>query len=152
MKRLIALRVGFWQWGALVLLVGVMLMLGCQPRAASKPREEAPIKVLGLLYGQFIGQNMGRPPASEEQFRSFVQKQGAFLKQMNVESPEQIFRSNRDGEPYVVLYGDLSKAGQLSGAPIVAWEAKGAGGKRYIVNSLGAVKEVTEEEFKQLVP
>lgn len=137
---------------AAVALGHVSLFAGCRPRAESKPREESSIKVLGLLYGQYIGQHMGRPPQDEQAFRAFVQKQEAFLKQFHLESPDQVFRSERDGEPYTVVYGDLSKTGQLFGGPVVAWEKKGVGGRRYVVNSLGAVKEVTEEEFKQLVP
>ncbi len=133
-------------------LASASLFWGCTSHTESKPQEESSIKVLGLLYGQYVGQHMGRPPQDEQAFRSFVQKQTAFLQQFHIDSPDQVFKSARDGEPYAVIYGDASKVGQLSGAPVIAWEKKGVGGRRYVANSLGAVKEVTDEEFKQLVP
>lgn len=145
-----AFRVAFLS--AVVGLTHLACVGGCRSRAESKPREESHIKVLGLLYGQYVGQHMGRPPQDEQTFRAFVQRQEAFLKQFRLESADQVFQSERDGEPYTVVYGDLSKTGQFLGGPVVAWEKKGVGGRRYVVNSLGAVKEVTEEEFKQLVP
>ncbi|MGB9688728.1 hypothetical protein [Thermogutta sp.] len=135
----------------IALLAGIS-QSGCYTRTASKPREESTIKILGLLYGQYMGQHMGKAPPNEQAFREFVQRQTGFLKQFHIENSEDVFRSARDGEPYAVLYGDLSRTGQLLGAPVIAWEKKGVNGRRYIVNTLGSVKEVTEEEFTKLVP
>ncbi|ASV72704.1 hypothetical protein THTE_0102 [Thermogutta terrifontis] len=148
MKRRV--RLVWFALAAGIALIAGFAQSGCFTRTASKPREESTIKVLGLLYGQYMGQHMGKAPPSEQAFREFVQKQTAFLQQFHVENVDELFRSARDGEPYTVVYGDLSQAGQLLGAPVIAWEKKGVNGRRYVVNTLGSVKEVTDEEFAKL--
>lgn len=113
--------------------------------------EESRLKPLALLYGQYTGQHMGKAPANEEEFQKFVSQQISFLQQFKISDPSQLFISERDGKPYRVVYAGEPSPGQLLGAPIVAWEQEGINGKRFVGNTLGAVKEVSEEEFRQLI-
>lgn len=147
MKRLLLWRV----LGKRMALLSVLLLwAGCSTKTASKPMEESRLKPLVLLYGQYTGQHMGKPPANEQEFRDFVSRQTAFLQQFQISDSSQLFISERDGKPYKVVYRGDRSPGQLLGAPIVAWEQDGVNGKRFVGNTLGAVKEVSEDEFRQL--
>ncbi|MGQ9562695.1 MAG: hypothetical protein ACUVTH_04110 [Thermogutta sp.] len=137
--------------GKLILLLVLSVWIGCSTKTASKPMEESRLKPLALLYGQYTGQHMGKAPANEEVFRKFVSQQTSFLQQFKISDPSQLFISERDGKPYRVVYAGETSPGQLLGAPIVAWEQDGVNGKRFVGNTLGAVKEVSEEEFRQLI-
>ena len=84
--------------------------------------------------------NLGRPPKSMDELKAIM----APL----VKDPERYFRSERDGEEFVVVWGQ-----NLDTAPddtVVAYERKGVDGKRMIVNRAGDTREVTAEEFAQL--
>ena len=143
------------------LLVGVLLgglgLAGCGDGSReSLQREQSTLKPLAVLYGQYIGQHRGQPPAHEEAFRKFVQEQPAeVLKSLNVSSIEELFVSPRDGKPYKVLYGEAAKkapSGGPAGAPVIAYEQEGRGGRRWVASAMGAIEEVDETRFKQLVP
>lgn len=149
----------FFRWRCL--LVGLLIsslvglpVLGCSPGGrASAPMQESPLKPLGLLYGQFMGQNQGRPPASEEEFKVFIRERGmGMLKQFNVPDVDSLFISPRDKQPYVVVYGEPKGPPALAGQPVIAYERVGVGGKRWVANSLGTVEEVDEARFRELVP
>lgn len=103
------------------------------------------LKPLAVLYGQFLGSHRGQPPAHEAEFKEFAQSQG----QSGVDS---LFISSRDKKPYVILYGALTGPPGLGGQPIFAYEQDGVDGSRFVANSLGAVEEVDEEQFRKMVP
>ncbi len=127
---------------------------GCQRGGtASAPLQESNIKPLAMFYGQFIAQNQGRPPADEAEFKRFIQSRGpAALQQFGVSDVESLFISTRDNLPYKVAYGGAQGPPNLVGQPVVVYEQQGVGGKRYVANTLGAVEEVDEARFKELVP
>ena len=133
-----------------------ILPLGCGgSQRESEAREQSNLKPLALLYGQYIGQNRGQPPASEEQFKQFVRALSSErLASLGVTDVEQIFVSSRDQKPYVVLYGQAALSGPPgpAGAPVIAYELEGAGGTRFVASNMGAVEEVDEARFKELVP
>jgi hypothetical protein len=130
------------------------LLIGCsQGGRESAPLQESTIKPLAMLYGQFTGQNQGRPPANEEEFKRFIRERGmGTLKQFNIPDVDSLFISPRDKQPYVVIYGQPKGPPALAGQPVVVYEKVGVGGKRYVASSLGAVEEVDETRFRELVP
>ncbi len=135
-------------------LVG-LLAVGCVSRTQSRPQQESMLKPLAIFYGQYTGQHRGQPPAGEAEFKQWLGTLGqAQLAAFNVKDVESLFTSARDGKPYVVLYGDAARANPpaLAGAPVIAYEQEGVGGRRFVANSLGAVEEVDEARFKELVP
>lgn len=106
-----------------------------------------------VMYGRYVGQHQGKAPADEAEFRKFVEAQGTTdLANLGVSDPAKLWVSSRDGQPYVILYGPVSGPPGPAGMPVVAYESKGSGGKRYVASSLGAVDEVTEARFRELVP
>jgi hypothetical protein len=83
---------------------------------------------------------LGRPPKDMEELKAIL----APL----VKDPDKYFRSERDGEEFVVVWGqNIDTAPQDT---IVAYERKGVDGKRMIVTCGGRTREVTPEEFAQL--
>lgn len=140
-------------WSFLFLFCISLALLGCGGPTHTPPQEQATLKPLALLYGYYIRDHRGQPPANEDEFRQFVEKQPAeTLAQIGAKEPNQIWISPRDGQPYVILYGKVSGPPGPAGAPVVAYEKVGSGGKRMVVSSLGAFEEVTEERFRELVP
>jgi hypothetical protein len=135
-------------------IIGLWGFSGCSGGGtASAPMQQSNIKPLAMLYGQFIGQHQGRPPASEEEFRKFIQERGmGMLKQFGISSVDALFISERDKQPYVVIYGQPKGPAALAGQPVCVYERQGVGGRRYVASSLGAVEEVDESRFRQLVP
>jgi hypothetical protein len=136
------------------LLLGAALV-GCSSHRVNQAQEQSNLKPLATLYGQFIGQHRGQPPADEAQFKQFITSKGKdLLRSFNVSSVDELFVSSRDGKPYVVLYGAAATKGPPgpAGSPVVAYEQEGVGGKRFVASSMGAVEEVDEARFKQLVP
>jgi hypothetical protein len=126
---------------------------GCGGSAAQKAEEASTLKPLMVLYGRYVGQHQGKPPANEAEFRKYVEAQGPQdLANLGVTEPAKLWVSSRDNQPYVILYGDVTGPPGPAGKPVVAYEAKGVGGKRYVASSLGAVDEVDEARFRELVP
>ena len=56
--------------------VGVVTVLvaaaGCRARQENVQAMESNLRPLALFYGQFVGQHAGEPPASEEEFRAYL--------------------------------------------------------------------------------
>jgi hypothetical protein len=138
-------------WAGVVLLC--LVPSGCGSHRQSQEREESNLKPLAVFYGQFTGQHRGQPPANEAEFKQFVGSLSPEqLAGFNVTDPESLFISSRDGKPYVIVYGPPKGPAGLSGAPVIAYEQEGVGGKRYVANAMGEVAEVDEARFKELVP
>ena len=142
-------------WAAVGLAAAV---LGCSSAAqrSAQQREESGLKTLAILYMQFAGQHQGKGPASEAEFKAFIQKLPEDQrKSLNVKDVDALFVSPRDGKPYVIVYGAKRSAAPSptgSGAPVVGYEQVGVGGRRYVASALGAVEEVDEAAFKTRVP
>jgi len=137
------------------LLLVCAFLVGCGSHQANLEQEQSSLKPLATLYGRFIGQHGGQPPADEAQFKEFINSGGKdLLDTFNVGGADELFVSSRDGKPYVVLYGPEATKGPPgpAGSPVVAYEQEGVGGKRFVASSMGAVEEVDEARFQQLVP
>lgn len=121
---------------------------GCGP-SKQQVELESNIKAITVAYGRYFQSNRGQPPASEAEFRAFVETMPA--DQLGVADPASLWTSSRDKQPYVVIYGNNPNPPGPSG-PVVVYESKGVNGRRYVGTSLGNTEEVTEERFRELVP
>jgi hypothetical protein len=65
-----------------------------------------------------------------------------------VDDPSPYFRSTRDGEEYVVVWG--LNLDSVSADTVIAYERTGVDGKRMVINRDGVAKEVSKEEFAGL--
>jgi len=147
-------RLNLLGWSAACLAVAV---LGCGGRQReAQQREQSGLKALSVLYMQYASQHRGMGPASEAEFKAFIQKlPEAQRKSFHITDVDAAFVSARDGKPYVVVYGVKKMASPgptASGSPVIGYEQVGAGGRRYVATAVGAVDEVDEATFKQRVP
>jgi hypothetical protein len=142
-----------WLSAALLFVFSLCLAGGCSENQSAE-REQSNLKPLAVFYGQYLGQHRGQPPANEQDFKKFLEAMGKDrLASMQVKSVDELFVSPRDGKPYVILYGSVSKSGaELPSTTVIAYEQAGKGGKRFIARILGAVEEIDEAKFKELVP
>ncbi|MFO0816875.1 MAG: hypothetical protein U1A77_02960 [Pirellulales bacterium] len=130
-----------------------MFLSGCGGTAEKAAQEASNLKPLMVLYGQYIGMHRGQPPASEAEFKAYIKSvKPEVLKSLGAENPDSLFTSSRDQKPYVIIYGPASGPPGPAGQPVVAYEQEGVGGKRYVASTLGAIEEVDETRFRELVP
>jgi len=130
-----------------------MTATGCGSRKKSLAREQSGIKKLALVYGRFLSQHRGRPPANEAEFKKYVQSLSPTdLASFGSDDSSRIFISNRDDKPYVIIYGKPHGPPGPGGSPVIAYEQEGKEGTRWVASALGAVEEVDEARFRQLTP
>lgn len=144
-------------WSKLALLVisaSLLIACGCtKNQKQSAPQETSSLKSLAIVYGRYLGTHRGEPPADEASFKQFIQSlPPEQLAAMKATDTAQLFTSARDHEPYVVIYGKPTGPPGPAGSPVIAYERTGVEGKRFVASSIGAVEEVDEARFKQLVP
>lgn len=142
------LRSAFFKSCGVATSIAILAVSGCGP-SKQQTEQESNIKAITIAYGRYFQGNRGQPPATEAEFRAFVEKMPA--DQLGVQDPASMWTSSRDNLPYVVVYGPNPNPPGPSG-PVVIYESKGVNGKRYIGTSLGNTEEVTEERFRELVP
>jgi len=93
---------------------------------------------------------MGRPPKSEAEFKDFIQTNGSkVLERLNIASVDELFISERDKQPIVVLYGKKPEGVRRD---IVAYEQTGVAGSRQVGFALGMIEDVEADKFGELVP
>lgn len=137
---------------ALVSILTLSLVLGCQNGATTSPTESSNLKPLAVMYGRFISSNQGRGPKDEQELKEFIKSQPSQeLSNLGVTDVESLFVSARDKKPYKLKFDPVPAVpGQTSN--IFAWEQVGIQGKRYVAGTLGEIMEVDENKFRQLVP
>ena len=134
--------------GRLVLLVAIAAGLtGCSSSEVVTTTDDAHIKQVAVLYGQFIGMNKGKPPADEKAFKTFVQQN--LTARQSTDTVETVLTSPRDKQPYVLRYGVLAGTDKPA---VVVYEQTGKNGKRFVGLSHGGTEEVDDKKFKELVP
>ena len=133
---------------AATLVVSAFLFLpGC---SEEKPTPTASrLAMIGDLYQQFRAANRGRRPKDKAEFVSFIEEQGDWvLKEAQAGSIDDLFISERDEQPLVVLYGKETK--WLNDLQVVVHETKGADGQVMIGYMSGDSELVYEEAFKSM--
>ncbi len=138
---------GLWMIAAVCLLAA-----GCGgSQKKSLAREQSGLKKLTVVYGRYLAQHRGQPPANEAEFKKFVQSlPPADRASLGIADSEDLFLSNRDNKPYVVIYGRPKGPPGPGGAPVIAYEQEGKSGKRWVASALGAIEEVDDARFQQL--
>lgn len=131
-----------------------LTLVGCNRlEEEARATEESNIKRLAILYGVFTGQNRGRPPKSEADFKKYIESKGPeYLDNFGVTSVDELFVSERDGQPYVIYYGRPGPNVPTLGGPITMYEQVGVEGKRFAASELGTIQKIDEEEFLLAVP
>lgn len=128
-------------------LIVVVVLAGCTGnQGAGSTTQLTHVRMLTGLHTR-ASTELRRPPKDEQEFKEFIKNSDVSLENMGVNSVDEIFVSERDGQPLGVAYGS-----PLKGSDVVVWEKTGVDGKRLVGHSIGMVEEVDEAKFKELVP
>ncbi len=137
---------------ALALLCAIA---GCgNPGRTNKQEEESSLKPLAKFYGDFVNQHRGKPPADEDEFKTFLKEASNtnLLKaEFQITDIDKLFISPRDNQPYVIYYKTISQSQGPGGAPVVAYEKTGVNGKRFVASVLGGVVQLDDSAFSSMV-
>lgn len=139
----------------LVFLVFALFGSGCsQSDPASRIGEmnDTRIKQLANLYMAHQTRNGSNGPKDEAAFKSFIQNGMAphRLEMMRVDPAkvDDLFVSQRDGQPFVVKYGQ--SGGIMSKIPVV-FEKDGKNGTRQVAFTNGQVEDVDGARYQELL-
>jgi hypothetical protein len=127
-----------------LMLAAVATFVGCSKEVRVEAKLDATherLMRIGSAYVQFNTKNK-RPPKSAEDIKPLLRAYGNF---------EELLRSPRDGEPYVICWGvDLLVPPKWAKTtPVLACEQRGAQGKRYVLTTLRSVEQLSDEQFNQ---
>lgn len=142
-----------WLACAAALALGLASVFsGCGEQPPSVAFEESNLKKLALFYGHYQARHQGQLPADEKSFKEFIKQQQLLLDSQGIKDVDALFISERDKQPYVIIYaGEPLGTQGPGGSPVVAYEKQGVGGKRYVASSLGAVENVEDARFREWV-
>jgi hypothetical protein len=129
----------------LLLPVFVAVSAGCLNKDESiKQGETSHVRLLTSLHAM-ASAKLGHVPHDEQEFKQTIAKLPVSLEKLRVDSIDELFVSERDGQPLVVVYGSTPTA-----SDIVVYEQTGLKGKRQIGHRIGMVEEVDEAQYKDL--
>lgn len=126
----------------LVCLLAACPGCGSSSTAAVRP-ETSHVRQLTALYAK-ASLKLRRPPKDEHEFKQFLAGANVPLDSLHVGSLDELFVSERDGQPLVVQYGTRK------GSDVVVYEQTGVDGKRLIGHKIGMVEEVDDAAFQAL--
>ncbi len=138
--------------GALCLLPMLLLASGCADDALNSPTA---LKMKGLANAyldQVVGQD-GNPPANEAALRKHMlglRESVQYDYQIDPKNLDSSFVSQRDNEPFVVLYGQGIARISGDSKQVLAHEKTGKSGKRLVVFASTKVDHVNEAELERL--
>ena len=140
----------------LFLLLGPLVVFtGCKGADADSmiaAANDTNVKRLATLYTFFHIQNKNKGPKNEQQLRKFIESQDANrLKRGGIDATklDELFVSERDGEPFVIRYG-VNTYIRGPSLPVV-FESTGIDGMRQVGFCNGSMKEVDEDEYDRLM-
>jgi hypothetical protein len=127
------------------LLLFVAVAFGCGERNSTPKLHESNLRVVAVIYSQFVSAHGGEIPRDADNFRTFVQSLGpGVLERAGLSGVNELLLSRRDGKPFAIHYTSVDwKLKQ-----VIAYEQEGVGGTRCIASDLGAVSEITEQQFQ----
>ena len=136
---------------AIFLLIGLFAGCTSSQTKESRDRENSHLRWIVKLY---LHASQGHAPKNEREFKQFISGidpaiRDRTLAAAEVKSMDELFISERDGLPYVILYSPPPK-GVASG--VIAYEQQGTEGERYIGYTKGIIEKVDEQQFDTLVP
>jgi hypothetical protein len=128
--------------GVVWLIAGFAAAIGCAGCGSDNtaPPTEISLRKLASFYGRYISTHKGSGPKNEAELRAFIKEQSPEI------DIDDLFRSARDGQRYVVVY---LGAAQAAPGTVVAYEKEGKSGKRFVAFSTTEVRELDDDGLKQ---
>jgi hypothetical protein len=127
--------------------IAAALLVGCGSSVGSAPKGVSHVGAISALYFK-AASVLGRNPADEQEFKTAIGQGEMDLDVLGVSSVDELFVSDRDGQPLVILYGPRPKNSQ----GVIAYEQTGKDGVRLVGTSNGQVIEADAAQFAKLVP
>jgi hypothetical protein len=142
---------------ALAHVSAVLLAVAALPGCGSSELDSPTAKKLGALgnfYLEHVVAKSGKGPENEQEFKKHIRATpDHVLSVSGIDrgSIDALFSSERDQEPFVVVYGQtITKVGGNS-APVVAHEKTGKNGKRLVGFANGKVELLDESRLNALL-
>jgi hypothetical protein len=126
------------------------VLVGCHGAAKqARQKEQSHLRALVTIFN-FAESKLGHRPANEAEFKTFIQANAqGIIGSLRLASVDELFVSERDGQPFIVLYGAPPKG---EARDVIAYEQNGVSGKRLVGYSIGAIAEMDEEQLAKLAP
>jgi hypothetical protein len=127
------------------LLLGLVAGCSGSPREVNITMDKTQENLLhvGSAYSRYL-ESAKKPPTSTDHLKPYLKEFG---------NPDELLRSSRDGEPFVICWGvDLSAPptwATQGSTPVIAYEKRGSGGQRYVLTTMRNAMLLSEEAFKQ---
>jgi hypothetical protein len=132
-------------YGMFALSVLLVWDTSCTRQAASSQNlDKSHVRSLTTLHG-LATSKLRHPPSDEKEFKQALARLAVKPEQMKVDSFDELFVSERDGKPLVVVYGAPNQ-----NSDVLVYEQTGVNGKRLVGHRIGVVEEVDEAEYKKL--
>ena len=129
-----------------------LVFLGCGSAKVAPQPVEMSLQKLVVVYGQYLRNHRGDAPADEKEFRTSIEEMSESERaSRGLSDLAALFTSPRDKQPYVVRYGGKIGAPGPNGAPWIAHEKEGQGGKRYVGFATGQMEEVDEGRLQEIL-
>jgi hypothetical protein len=122
--------------------LGALLAAGCSSGAKSSEDETTmDFRHIVRAYDLVLAEKR-RPPRDVSEIEKVLTE----LHEADLNPPaKDVLISSRDGEPYVIIMG--ADLGATRSSDILAYEKRGAEGKRYVLLMSYDVQQLTDEEF-----
>jgi hypothetical protein len=128
-----------------LLLLFAVVATGCGEHNSNPELRESNLRLVAVLYSQYVSAHGGEAPRDADDFRVFVKSLGSgVLERVGLAGCDELLASPRDGKPFVIKYRDVDW--KLDN--VIAYEQQGVGRTRYIASDQGAVSEITEQQFQ----
>ena len=123
--------------GLLVVIPG----LGCSSSVEQTKMQGEVAGTLSTIAKAYLAatQKNGRAPNGPDELKPFLPPDS---------DQEAMFRSTRDGQPFVILWGADPRTGMDLKPLVIAYEKDGSGGNRFVYTAMG-VMQMTDEDFAQ---
>jgi hypothetical protein len=102
------------------------------------------VRKLTSLYA-LASSTLKHAPRDEPEFKQALATLQVAPEKYEVGSIDELFTSERDGQPLVVVYGAARK-----GSDIVVYEQSGVDGTRLVGHRIGKIEELDEAAFSSL--
>lgn len=135
--------------GRIYFIIGCAVLLsGCNTRSDEvRAKEVSHARAIAALYFRATSL-LGRPPENEQEFKEAVSQGQMDLNVLGVDSVDELFVSDRDGQPLVIVYG---KTPQGVARGVIGYEQTGKDGVRLVALNNGQVVEADGAKFAELV-
>lgn len=128
-------------------LLAIVVAAGCGGGSAGTNREKEISHVGAITTLYFRADSILRKsPATEQEFKEVIAQQNVDPGVLGVGSIDELFISDRDGQPLVVNYGQTAPLG------VVAYEQVGKDGVRLVGFKNGQIEEADAARFAKLIP